>query len=84
MFHSDTLFFRKKKVTQLRELLSDAGLATDGKKADLVARLAEHYGSNPPEEEEEADTRCVGAYVVRCSLRCWVVRVCVKIFVALL
>lgn len=45
------------KVIELKELLRERGLATDGKKVVLVRRLKEFFRSEAEEEEEDSNKR---------------------------
>lgn len=44
--------YNSNTVPQLKELLKERGLSTDGKKADLVSRLSENDGAKQPEESQ--------------------------------
>ena len=46
--------FENMTVSELKELLKEAGLPVSGKKADLIARLEENSGETTPVEEESA------------------------------
>ncbi|KAK6457276.1 uncharacterized protein RJT20DRAFT_38343 [Scheffersomyces xylosifermentans] len=47
--------YNSNTVPQLKELLKGRGLSTDGKKADLVARLVENDSAAPVAEEQPAE-----------------------------
>jgi len=51
---NDEVSFLEMKVTDLRELLADAGLETKGKKAELVERLHEAPATHEEEEDDES------------------------------
>lgn len=45
--------YEKATVQQLKEALESLGLDTDGKKADLIARLEAHDAENESDESDE-------------------------------